>query len=600
MRDARYFAILLLSLLSIGCTASVPQMISYQGRLSRADGQPVSDGTYSLVFRIYTQETGGTPLWSESQSVRVTGGLFNVLLGSYNPIPDVAFQGDTWLETQVNDTVLVPRTRIVSVGYALVAKTAENVPDGSITAAKLAAGAVGPQAIQDKAVGKSHLANAAVTSEKISDSAITTTHIRDGQVMTNDLAAYCVTNQKIAVGAVTWDKLASNAKLMINVKAYGAVGDGVTDDTAAFQNALNAAAAAGGWIVWVPEGTYKIAGHLTIPAGVTLEGVFRAPPGRNYAGPYGTTLLAYEGANNEAGTPFITMSEHSTLKGICILYPDQSMNAPVPYPWCIRGTGDDCSIIDVLLYNPWNGVDFGTYPCGRHYIRGLYGQPLHIGVYVDQCYDVGRIQDVHFWPFWTQGLIAYTQQNATAFKFGRSDWEYVTNTFVLGYKIGYHFVRTENGNCNGTFLSIGSDCSDIAVRVDSAAIFGLLITNGQFVANASPSSVAVYVGPDGGSVSLVNCAFWGASNRIATIEGGHVKFDCCNFMEWDKNNTGEYAITASGGRLTVQGCTFVDSKNRVKVQSGVTAAIIVGNQGMANSDVSNSIGTKCSIANNQR
>ncbi len=428
--------------------------------------------------------------------------------------------------------------------------------------------------------------------------------------MSNDLGAYSVTNPKIASGAVTrdklaagavsWDKLAPDAKFMLNVKAHGARGDGVTDDTTAFQNALNSAAQAGGGVVWVPEGTYKIAGHLTIPANVTLEGVFRAPPGRNYFGAYGSTLLAYAGANNENGTPFITMLEHSTLKGICILYPDQSMNAPIPYPWCIRGIGDDCSIIDVLLYNPWNGVDFGTYPCGRHYIRGLYGQPLNIGIYVDQCYDVGRIQDVHLWPFWTQGLISYTQQNATAFKFGRSDWEYVTNTFVLGYKIGYHFVRTANGNCNGTFVSIGSDCSDIAVRVDSAAPFGLLITNGQFVANATSSSVGLYVGADGGYVSLVNCSFWGASNRIATIEGGSVKFDSCNFMEWDKNNAGEYAIDAAGGRLTVQGCTFVDAKNRVRVRSGVTAAIIVGNQGMANSDVSNAIGTKCSIANNQR
>src|ERR1043165_6059529 len=40
-----------------------------------------------------------------------------------------------------------------------------------------------------------------------------------------------------------------------NVRAYGAVGDNSTDDTAAFQAAINACATANGGIVWVPPST---------------------------------------------------------------------------------------------------------------------------------------------------------------------------------------------------------------------------------------------------------------------------------------------------------------------------------------------------------
>jgi hypothetical protein len=53
----------------------------------------------------------------------------------------------------------------------------------------------------------------------------------------------------------------------INVKTYGAVGDGVTDDTAAIQNAINANA---GKSIFFPQGTYDISGTLTITSADTL------------------------------------------------------------------------------------------------------------------------------------------------------------------------------------------------------------------------------------------------------------------------------------------------------------------------------------------
>jgi len=59
----------------------------------------------------------------------------------------------------------------------------------------------------------------------------------------------------------------------LSVKDFGATGDGKTDDTAAFQRALDAAAQAGGGTVHAPRGNYFFAGHLSVPVAVTLEGV---------------------------------------------------------------------------------------------------------------------------------------------------------------------------------------------------------------------------------------------------------------------------------------------------------------------------------------
>lgn len=80
----------------------------------------------------------------------------------------------------------------------------------------------------------------------------------------NNVQDALVATEEIVVGPV-W----------INPKApaYGAVGDGDVDDTAAIQAAIDAAEAAGGAVVVLPRGTYKLTSSLTIDVdGVTLLG----------------------------------------------------------------------------------------------------------------------------------------------------------------------------------------------------------------------------------------------------------------------------------------------------------------------------------------
>ena len=70
------------------------------------------------------------------------------------------------------------------------------------------------------------------------------------------------------------------------------------------------------------------------------------------------------------------------------------------YPWTIRGSGDDCTVMNLFLVNSYLGIDMGTLPAGRHLIENVYGNPLKIGIFVDNCFDVGRIRHIHFWNFW--------------------------------------------------------------------------------------------------------------------------------------------------------------------------------------------------------
>ncbi|MFE9865860.1 glycosyl hydrolase family 28-related protein [Streptomyces sp. NPDC005506] len=64
-----------------------------------------------------------------------------------------------------------------------------------------------------------------------------------------------------------------NVSRRFDVLTYGATADGTTNDAAAFQTAIDAASAAGGGVVLVPQGIYKIATPLVMKTRVTLQGV---------------------------------------------------------------------------------------------------------------------------------------------------------------------------------------------------------------------------------------------------------------------------------------------------------------------------------------
>jgi hypothetical protein len=100
--------------------AEVPKLINYQGKLTTPQGALV-DTTVSMQFSIYSDSTGGDMLWSETQaSVKVDKGIFNVLLGSVDEIPESVFTGNIrYLGVKVgDDPEMTPRRAIVSVGYA--------------------------------------------------------------------------------------------------------------------------------------------------------------------------------------------------------------------------------------------------------------------------------------------------------------------------------------------------------------------------------------------------------------------------------------------------------------------------------------------------
>jgi hypothetical protein len=395
---------------------------------------------------------------------------------------------------------------------------------------------------------------------------------------------------------------------ILSVRDFGAKGDGRTDDTAAFQKALDTAGQGGGTVA-AGRGTFFFAGHLNVPNGVALEGIWKSVPAhtgiRDRGEPRptgdGTTFLITEGSGKEDGPAFLTLNTNSTLKGVVLYYPDQKTDAvPTPYPYAVAMRGNNPAALQVEMLNPYNGIDATLN--NRHLIRDVSGQPLHRGVVVNGIYDIGRIENVHFNPWWSMSprLLQWQMENGEAFVFGRTDWQYVFNTFCYGYRTGYRFIETREGLCNGNFLGIGADDCFTAVAVDASPRFGILITNGEFVSFRGPDPTMVVVGPSHqGAVRFVNCAFWGPCNQIARIAGrGTVGFGDCTFMQWDSRNEGRPALRVESGTVLVRGCEFQESKPQIELGEKVRRAVITDNLFEGAARIANRSRGAVKIANN--
>lgn len=102
------------------CT-SPGQSVSYQGVLS-SNGQPVSDGVYTITFSLWDAPDGGVPLaTSTAGNVQVSDGLFST---GFELDGGLLIGGERWLSVSIDGTALHPRQLVRST---LIAKTLDGV-----------------------------------------------------------------------------------------------------------------------------------------------------------------------------------------------------------------------------------------------------------------------------------------------------------------------------------------------------------------------------------------------------------------------------------------------------------------------------------------
>ncbi len=136
-------SIVLAGIVSKRAEAQAPLLLHHQGRILDSSGQAIS-GTQALIFKIYSSATASSELWSETVTVSVQNGYFSAILGLNTQLKNSIFEKnpELYLGVTVGNTgqELKPRIRLVSVPYALVARTSQNVRGGVVDVKEIKVG----------------------------------------------------------------------------------------------------------------------------------------------------------------------------------------------------------------------------------------------------------------------------------------------------------------------------------------------------------------------------------------------------------------------------------------------------------------------------
>ncbi len=215
----------------------------------------------------------------------------------------------------------------------------------------------------------------------------------------------------------------------VNVRDYGAKGDGTADDTQAIQTALDAVQGAPG-VVHLPAGKYRISATLLVRDGSTLIG-----EGVRWENSASQIIVT------EPGHSAVRLHHGSAVKGLCISYPNNRNNTkPTKYPPAILLGGINPSVEDIAFDCAWDGVSSvpGIHT-GQALFRNLTGHIHNVGMHLSGIRDIVRVENVH-WFVGGSPLdeTAYYRTNRVGFELGDVDGFIMSKCFIIGARTFLH------------------------------------------------------------------------------------------------------------------------------------------------------------------
>ncbi|KFB11023.1 hypothetical protein [Nitratireductor basaltis] len=286
----------------------------------------------------------------------------------------------------------------------------------------------------------------------------------------------------ISAASGVWVRAGGWAVEGSDIRWFGAVCDGVSDDTVALQ-----ACAERGGTYKVPIGVTRTTAPI-IPArpcvfyglGVIpiIDLVDASPSGGAHTrGPGSWFHFDHAGVGFDVdGTNAVTDSVAFIAKG-CGSFrsqptPTEAAFTPGDFDWDLRFT--DCDVtLEWFCLNSTRFLHARLSRAGRIRVDAR-GQPLLRGIDIDQIYDVSEVT-AHFWAFWSLAdtVTAYTKANLRPLITGRVDGLVIPRYFSIYAEIAWHIV--DNGFGSITSGSVNYAYLDLcgrAILIDSSVTTG--------------------------------------------------------------------------------------------------------------------------------